>query len=119
MFIPTVDNYLMVELHSPMSAPSIGEATAINCSAILPPHANTLPTLTLTHPNGTQIFRSNDTEVSFVLDPVEASDAGQYICNGVVTFRDKHNLPTVTAQTKSNITLKRELIRVRWRAILD
>ena len=105
-------NLLTVELHGPMSIPSIGEATTINCSAILPPYVDILPTLTLTHPNGAQIISSNGTEISYVLDPVEASDAGEYICNGEVVFPDMHNLLTVTARTESNITLKCKLTGV-------
>ena len=99
----------MIQLQISKSAQTIGETFVINCSAILPPDGTIPPTLTLTHPNGSNTATENGTSMSLVINPVKATDAGEYICNGMVVFPDMYNLPGVAAMDRQTVILKCKL----------
>ena len=110
----------MVQLQILKSAQTIGETFVINCLAILPPDANILPALTITHPNGSNITTANRTSIlSLVTDPVKATDAGEYICNGMVVFPDIYNLPGIAAMDRQIVTLKRKLTGCKQFCLLN
>ena len=92
----------MVEIHRPSVAPFIGERVIINCTATTVLGVSQLPTLNLTHPNGTNLS-SAEGRVAIVLDPVHVTDAGEYTCTGVINLK---NIISVIVQAKRNLTFK-------------
>ena len=81
----------------------IGERATINCTATTIVGVSQLPTLTLTHPNGTNLSSTEGEIVSIRFDPVHIEDAGEYTCTGKI---DLENIMSTIVQVKQNITFK-------------
>lgn len=102
---------LMIEFAVPNFIPSIGEMITVNCSVEVTPGVTDLPLLTLTHPNGTNISSVYKKKMYFTIDPVQARDAGQYICSAELVLSDLGgNL--IVVQSKKNISLKCKFIKI-------
>jgi hypothetical protein len=88
-------------IDGPSSVADIGERATINCTATTIVGASQLPTLTLTHPNGINVSRTEGKIISIILDPVHVGDAGEYTCRGEI-----NNMTSATVQVKQNFTFK-------------
>lgn len=62
-----------------------------------------LPTLTLTHPNGTSLASIEGKSLSIMLDPADIEDAGEYTCTGVINLE---NVTSVMVQARQNFTFR-------------
>jgi hypothetical protein len=98
-----VEDPLEVIIDGPSSVTDIGERVTINCTSTTIVGVSQLPTLSLTHPNGTDLSRTEGEIVSIVLDPVHIEDAGEYICTGEI---DLENITSATVQVEQNFTFK-------------
>ena len=98
-----MEDPLEVVIGGPSSVVDIGERATINCTATTIAGVTQLPTLTLTHPNGTNLSRTEGEMASIILDPVQVQDAGEYTCIGKI---DMKNITSAVVQIKQNITFK-------------
>jgi hypothetical protein len=98
-----VEDPLEVMIDGPSGVADIGERVIINCTATIIVGVSQLPTLTLTHPNGTDLSRTEGEIISIILDPVHIEDAGEYTCTGAI---DLENITSATVQIKQNFTFK-------------
>ena len=98
-----MEDPLEVMIGGPSSVEVIGEIATINCTATTIVGVSQLPTLTLTHPNGTNLSRTEGKIVSIILDPVKVEDAGEYTCTGEI---DLENITSAIVQIKQNFTFK-------------
>jgi hypothetical protein len=96
-----MEDPLEVMIGGPSSVTDIGERVTINCTATTIVGVSQLPTLTLTHPNGTNLSRTEGKIISIILDPIYIEDAGEYTCTGAI---DLENM--VTVQAKRNFVFK-------------
>ena len=71
-------------IDEPGSVADIGERATINCTATTIVGVSQLPTLTLTHPNGTNLSSTEGKIISIRFDPVHIEDAGEYTCTGEI-----------------------------------
>ena len=93
----------MLEIHHPSISPFIGQEVVISCTATTIVGVSQLPTLTLTHPNGTNLISTEGKIISITLDSVHIRDAGEYACTGEIHLE---NIISAIVQTKQNITFK-------------
>ena len=100
-----MEDPLIVMIGSPSSVAAIGEEVTINCTATTVLGVSQLPTLTLTHPNRTNLSSAEGKFISIMLDPVHITDAGEYTCTGAI---DLENITSVIVQVQQNITFKCE-----------
>ena len=98
-----MENPLEVMIGGPSSVADIGEIATINCTATTIVGVSQLPTLTLTHPNGTNLSSTEGIMVSIMLDPVHVKDAGEYTCTGEIHLE---NITSATIHVKQNFTFK-------------
>ena len=96
----------MVEIHGPISIPSIGEQVTLKCTAAVLHGVIESPVLALKHPNGTTLSSDAATEISVVLDPVHIADAGEYTCSGEIIFSELENVTVTAVEIKQNLSLK-------------
>ena len=95
---------LVVMIDGPISGEAvIGEMVTINCTATTITGVIALPTLTLTHPNGTNFNSTKGRLFSIMLNPVHVEDAGEYTCTGEI---DLENITSVTIQDRQNFTFE-------------
>ena len=93
----------MLEIHHPSISPFIGQEVVISCTATTIVGVSQLPTLTLTHPNGTNLISTEGKIISIALDSVHIRDAGEYVCTGEIHLE---NITSAIVQAKQNITFK-------------
>ena len=93
----------MVKVYRPSITPSIGKRVTINCTATTVVGLTQSPTLTLTHPNGTNLSSTEGRFISIILDSAHITDAGEYTCTGAI---DLENITSVIVQVKRNLTFK-------------
>ena len=98
-----MEDPLEVVIDGPSSVGDIGQRATINCTATTIVGVSQLPTLTLTHPNGTNLSSTEGKMASIILDPVEVEDAGEYTCTGEINLE---NITSVIVQVKQNFTFK-------------
>ena len=98
-----MESPLEVMIGGPSSVAVIGERVTINCTATTIAGVSQLPTLTLTHPNGTNLISAEGKMASIILDPVQAQNAGEYTCTGEI---DLENITLAIVQVKQNFTFK-------------
>ena len=99
-----MEDPLTVMIDEPISSEAIiGEMVTINCTATTIAGVIALPTLTLTHPNGTNLNSTKGRFLSIMLDPVQVQDAGEYTCTGEIDLED---ITSVTVQDKQNFTFE-------------
>ena len=98
-----MEDPLEVVIGGPSSVAVIGERATINCTATTIAGVSQLPTLTLTHPNGTNLSRTVGKLISIILDPIQVEDAGEYTCTGEI---DLENITSAIVQVKQNFTFK-------------
>ena len=98
-----MEDPLEVMIGGPSSVVDIGEIATINCTATTIVGVSQLPTLTLKHPNGTNLSRTEGKMASIILHPVEVEDAGEYTCMGEINLE---NITSATVQVKQNFTFK-------------
>lgn len=84
---------------------SIGEKISISCNANTLYGVMETPTLTLKHPNGTNLSTVVGEKLSVVLYSVNSTDIGEYTCYAEVNFSGIDNLRSFT-QAKQYITFK-------------
>jgi hypothetical protein len=109
VLILTVEDPLMVELHRPSITPFTGQGVVVNCTATTIVGVSQLPTLSLTHPNGTNLSRTEGKIISITLDPVHIEDAGEYTCTGEI---DLENITSATVRVKQNFTFRCKLTKL-------
>ena len=90
-------------------AATVGERVTINCTATTVAGVTQVPTLTLTHPNGTNLSITAGRLISVVLDPVHITDAGEYTCTGAI---DLENITSVIVQAKQNFKVKCKCMKI-------
>ena len=95
----------MVDIHVPKEIPSIRGMFNVTCSARTIPGILKSPSLTLTHPNGTNTSSAVGTELTVIVVPADVSDAGEYTCIGEIVLSELNNLSLVV-QAKENVTLR-------------
>ena len=101
-----MEDPLEVMIDGPSSSvAAIGERVTINCTATTVLGVTQVPTLTLTHPNGTNLSSTAGRFISIMLDPVLITDAGEYTCTGTI---DLVNITSVIVQVQQNFTFKCE-----------
>ena len=115
LLILTAEDPLMLEIHHPSISPFIGQEVIIGCTATTIVGVSQLPTLTLTHPNGTNLSRIVGKMASIKLDPVEVQDAGEYTCTGEIHLE---NITSAIVQAKQNITFKCKFIKTSLTIII-
>ena len=98
-----MEDPLEVMIGGPSSVGDIGERAIISCTATTIVGVSQLPILTFTHPNGTNLSRTEGKMASIILDPVEVEDAGEYTCTGEI---DLENITSTNVQVKQNFTFK-------------
>ena len=98
-----MEDPLEVVIGGPSSVADIGERATINCTATTIVGVSQLPTLTLTHPNGTNLSSTEGNVISIVLDPVHVKDAGEYTCTGEIHLE---NIISAIVQIKQNFTFE-------------
>ena len=98
-----MEDPLDVMIDAPSSVGDIGGRATINCTATIIAGVSQLPTLTLTHPNGINLSRTEGEIASIILDPVQVEDAGEYTCTGEI---DLENITSAIVQVEQNITFK-------------
>ena len=98
-----MEDPLEVMIGGPGSVVDIGERATINCTATTIAGVSQLPTLTLTHPNGTNLISAEGKLISIILDPVEVEDAGEYTCTGEINLE---NIESAIVQSKQNFSFK-------------
>ena len=98
-----MENPLEVMIGGPSSVVDIGQRATINCTAITIVGVSQLPTLTLTHPNGTNLISTEGKLISSTLDPVEVEDAGEYTCTGEINLE---NITSAIVQANQSFTFK-------------
>lgn len=106
----------MIEIHRPSITPFIGGGVTINCTVTTIIGVTALPTLTLTHPNGTNFSSTEGRFLSIMLDPVHIEDAGEYTCTGEINLE---NITSVTVHTKQNFTFKCKYIYAKKKTKTD
>ena len=93
-----MEDPLVVMIDEPISSEAvIGEMVTIICTATTIAGVIALSTLTLTHPNGTNLNSTEGRFLSIMLDPVHVEDAGEYTCTGEI---DLENITSITVQDR-------------------
>ena len=97
-----MEDPLEVMIGGPSSMAVIGEGATINCTATTIAGVSQLPTLTLTHPNGTNLS-STDSEGKVISIVLHVKDAGEYTCAGEIHLE---NITSAIVLVKQNFTFK-------------
>ena len=98
-----MEDLLEIMISGPSSVAVIGGRATINCTATTIVGVSRLPTLTLIHPNGTNLSSIEGSILSTMLDPVHVEDAGEYTCTGEINLE---NIAPAIVQVKQNFTFK-------------
>ena len=98
-----MEDPLEVMIHGSSGVADIGERATITCTTTTIVGVSQMPTLTLTHPNGTNLISTEGKIISTILDPVHIEDAGEYTCTGEI---DLENITSAIVQVKKNFTFK-------------